>query len=33
VRQVYDRLAGCSLFFESLSHEQARELRPLVAGR
>jgi hypothetical protein len=33
VRQVYDRLTGCSLFFQSLSHEQARELQPLAAGR
>jgi bacteriophage N4 adsorption protein B len=32
VRQVYDRLAGCSLFFQSLSHEQARELRAVVSG-
>jgi hypothetical protein len=30
VRQVYDRLAGCSLFFQSLSHEQARELRAVI---
>jgi adsorption protein B len=33
VRQVYDRLAGCSLFFQSLSHQQARELQPLAMGR
>ena len=31
VRQVYDRLAGCSLFFQALTAEQARELRSLWA--
>jgi hypothetical protein len=32
VRQVYDRLAGCSVFFQSLTCEQARQLRTLTAG-
>jgi hypothetical protein len=30
IRRVYDRLAGCSLFFEALTHEQARRLRSLM---
>ena len=33
VRQIYDRLAGCSLFFQALTHEQSRQLRTLLAGR
>jgi hypothetical protein len=29
VRQIYDRLAGCSIYFQSLTHAEAEQLRAL----
>jgi hypothetical protein len=33
VREIYDRLTGCSLFFQSVDYEESRQLRILATNR